>query len=82
MRREGRMPAAAQTRPCHLDRLFQTRSTTYIPVGVPPFRRARAGCSANRPWFKISGLRHSQAIRFRGGMSVCRIATLTQAEFA
>ena len=22
-----------------LDRLFQTRSTTYIPVGVPPCRR-------------------------------------------
>ena len=33
MRREGRMPVAAQTRLYHLDRLFQTRSTTYIPVG-------------------------------------------------
>ena len=25
---------------CHLDRLFQTRSTAYIPVGVHPCRRA------------------------------------------
>ena len=33
MRREGRMPVAAQTQLYRLDRLFQTRSTTYIPVG-------------------------------------------------
>ena len=26
----------------HLDRWFQTRSTTYIPVGVPARRRERA----------------------------------------
>ena len=34
------MPVAAQTRVYPLDRLFPTRSTTYIPVGVHPCRRA------------------------------------------
>ena len=46
-----------------------------------PRGRGRATCSANRPCFKSNGMRDCLVIDF-GGASVCRAATVIQAEFA